>query len=606
MSVPAYQTKLEDVRARIDRAEQANSVSLRSAIGATALFFVLIYWTSQKLVPGWSIPLPLPVIYFAYRWHGRNRDKWLRLIRLRGILERGLARVEDRWHGEGHTGEEFRIPNHVYETDLQVLGKGSLFELICSARTGIGRRRLAEYLLKPRDMAEAMARQEAVRELKPQSELRESIALLGRFEFQESSWEVFSGWLDGAAQTAPVWLRIAMVASVVLVAAIGLAAYVTSIPVAMLAPWVGPLLAFRMGIAWYFRKRTTKLNAAANRVGADIGVVREGMELLNGLTFRTQRLCDIHRRICDAQAAPTLRKLERLTNVLAECEKPWFDLPSQASNLRTQICFEIEQWKLKHGAELADWLDAWGEFEALVAISGYAWEHPDDVFPEFAEGPALFAARGLGHPLIPAASCVRNDVMLGEGNRFYVVSGSNMAGKSTLLRSIGLSVVLANAGAPVRAISLRLSRLEVFASLSIVDSILEGKSKFLAEVDRVRRMLEAARVTPVLFLIDEILSGTNSRDRRVASEAVVRGLVVSGAIGALSTHDLALTEIAGLAGLQGSNVHMGARMGGGPMDFDYLLKAGVTQETNALAIAAMMGLMATDEHGSGKTCLGIL
>jgi DNA mismatch repair ATPase MutS len=185
---------------------------------------------------------------------------------------------------------------------------------------------------------------------------------------------------------------------------------------------------------------------------------------------------------------------------------------------------------------------------------------------------------------------VRNDVELGNGNRFYVVSGSNMAGKSTLLRSIGLNVVLANAGAPVRASSMRLTHLEVFASLSIVDSILEGKSKFLAEVERVRRMLECAHGAPVLFLIDEILSGTNSRDRRVASEAVIRALVGCGAIGALSTHDLALTEIAGLDGLAGSNVHMGARPGNDPMDFDYLLKPGVTQETNALAIAAMMGV----------------
>jgi DNA mismatch repair ATPase MutS len=165
-----------------------------------------------------------------------------------------------------------------------------------------------------------------------------------------------------------------------------------------------------------------------------------------------------------------------------------------------------------------------------------------------------------------------------------------MAGKSTLLRSIGTNVILANAGAPVRADSLRLSTFDVFASLSIVDSILEGKSKFLAEVERVRQMLDRAHEAPVLFLIDEILSGTNSRDRRIASEAVVRALVTRGAIGALSTHDLALTEIAELPGLAGSNVHMGARAGKDPMDFDYLLKAGVTSEANALAIVAMMGI----------------
>jgi DNA mismatch repair ATPase MutS len=325
-------------------------------------------------------------------------------------------------------------------------------------------------------------------------------------------------------------------------------------------------------------------------VGVEIGVVREGIELVAGSTFRAEKLLAIQRQLGEGHAANSLRRLERLTNALAQCENPWFDVFAKALAVRTQLCFAIEKWKLLHAGHLESWMDAWGEFEALAAISGYAWEHPDDPFPVFEEGSAAFRATGLGHPLIPAADCVRNDVALDAENRFYVVSGSNMAGKSTMLRSIGLNVVLANAGAPVRATSLRLTSLDVIASLSIVDSILEGKSKFLAEVERVRTMLERARQAPVLFLIDEILSGTNSRDRRIASEAVIRALVCDGAIGALSTHDLALTEIAGLDGLAGTNVHMGARSGEDPMDFDYLLKAGVTQESNALAIAALMGV----------------
>jgi DNA mismatch repair ATPase MutS len=167
-----------------------------------------------------------------------------------------------------------------------------------------------------------------------------------------------------------------------------------------------------------------------------------------------------------------------------------------------------------------------------------------------------------------------------------------MSGKSTLLRAMGLNAVLAFAGAPVRARALRLSLLSVCPSLGVVDSLLDGKSKFLAEVERLRRALELARDTrPVLFLIDEIFGGTNSRDRRVAAEAVARTLLERGAIGAISTHDLALTEIAGDLTLCGANVHMGSREGGGPMDFDYLLKPGVTTETNALAIARMAGAM---------------
>jgi DNA mismatch repair ATPase MutS len=203
----------------------------------------------------------------------------------------------------------------------------------------------------------------------------------------------------------------------------------------------------------------------------------------------------------------------------------------------------------------------------------------------------VYEADSLGHPLLSHETCVRNNVQLNGDCRFLVVSGSNMSGKTTLLRAIGMNAVLAFAGAPVRAQALRLSRLSICASLSVVDSLLNGKSKFLAEMDRLRRTLETAVAgTPVLFLIDEILSGTNSRDRRIASEAVVRTLVNRGAIGALSTHDLALSEIAELEELRGMNMHTGSRDEGGPMDFDYLLKPGVTTEANALAIARMAGV----------------
>lgn len=227
-----------------------------------------------------------------------------------------------------------------------------------------------------------------------------------------------------------------------------------------------------------------------------------------------------------------------------------------------------------------------GGVRGLNSLAAYGYENPENAFPELDDKPASFEARELGHPLLPRSSCVRNDIHLTGVSRFYIVSGSNMSGKSTLLRAIGLNAVLAFAGAPVRASALRLSGLSIFASLSIVDSLLNGKSKFLAEVDRLRQAIESDDPNrPVLFLVDEIFGGTNSRDRRIAAEAVVRTLVNRGAIGALSTHDLALTEMAGAV-----NVHMGSRSGTDPMDFDYLLKPGVTKESNALAIARLAGV----------------
>ncbi len=252
-------------------------------------------------------------------------------------------------------------------------------------------------------------------------------------------------------------------------------------------------------------------------------------------------------------------------------------MPSLFLLLGTQLCMAVEDWRIENRDALRIWLDAWAEFEALSALANYAYENPENRFPEFPSEGAVFEADLLGHPLLADKYCVRNDVRLTQDCRFYVVSGSNMSGKSTFLRSIELNAVLAFAGAPVRAQALRLSRLSVCASLSVVDPLLNGKSKFLAEMDRLRQTLETAlNGVPVLFLIDEILSGTNSQDRRVASEAVVRTLVDRGASGVLSTHDLALGEIAELEELHGMNVHTGSRDGGGPMDFDYLVKPGMT------------------------------
>jgi len=283
--------------------------------------------------------------------------------------------------------------------------------------------------------------------------------------------------------------------------------------------------------------------------------------------------------------------LEQLLNALHERQRDWFYVPSLVLLIGTQLGMAIEQWQRAHAKSLRIWLHAWAEFEALNALAAYAYENPDNTFPEFAVDEACFEARSLGNPLLSRTSCVVNDVTLNRKTRFYIVSGSNMSGKSTLLRAIGLNAVLAFAGAPVYAASLRVSRLSVFASLSVVDSLLKGTSRFQAEVERLRRTIGAAiDGRSVLFLVDEIFGGTNSRDRRIATEAVVRALIERGAIGALSTHDLSLCEIGDSGDLQGLNVHMGSRGGGDPLNFDYRLKPGVTNEANALAIARMAGV----------------
>jgi DNA mismatch repair ATPase MutS len=256
-----------------------------------------------------------------------------------------------------------------------------------------------------------------------------------------------------------------------------------------------------------------------------------------------------------------------------------------------QFAFAIEAWREQSGPAVRRWLDAVGEIEALGSLAAYAYEHPGDPFPEFHAGEAWLEGEGLAHPLLPESRAVRNDLKLGGELRVLIISGSNMSGKSTMLRTAGVNAVLAQAGAPVRARRLRLSPLSVGASIRIQDSLHEGTSRFYAEITRLRRILDlTAGAAPVLFLIDEFLHGTNSHDRRIGAEAIIRGLVERGALGMVTTHDLALAHIAETLGPRAANVHFEDHLENGRLSFDYRLRPGVVRKSNALELMRSVGL----------------
>jgi DNA mismatch repair ATPase MutS len=257
----------------------------------------------------------------------------------------------------------------------------------------------------------------------------------------------------------------------------------------------------------------------------------------------------------------------------------------------TQMAFAMESWRRRHGGAIGGWLAGIGEIEALSALSGYAYEHPADPFPEIVEPGPVYEGEALCHPLMPAARCVPNTVRLGPDRQLLVVSGSNMSGKSTLLRTVGVNAVLALAGAPVRARSLRLSPLALGATLRIQDSLQTGTSRFYAEIQRIRHIMDcAAGALPVLFLLDEVLHGTNSHDRAVGAEAIVHGLIGRGAIGLATTHDLALAGVADRLEPRGANVHFEDELRDGALVFDYRMRPGVVRHSNALELMRSVGL----------------
>lgn len=254
----------------------------------------------------------------------------------------------------------------------------------------------------------------------------------------------------------------------------------------------------------------------------------------------------------------------------------------------TQTAMAIEAWRAENGALIPAWLDAVAEMEAISSLANYSYEHPDDVFPVFPSGEPVFDAEAIGHPLLPEGRSVPNSVGLAAPLKLLVVSGSNMSGKSTLLRAVGVNAVLALAGGPVRARRLALSGLSVGASIRTTDSLEEGQSRFMAEILRLKQILELP--SPALFLLDELLHGTNSHDRAIGAEGVVRALLARGAIGLATTHDLSLAGVADQLAPAAANVHFEDRLENGRLVFDYRMRAGVVTRSNALDLMRAAGL----------------
>jgi hypothetical protein len=510
--------------------------------------------------------------------------------RITNLYAAALDRVNDVVPQTGHTGEEFVPDGHLYAWDLDIVGEGSLFGKLATTRTAIGQRALADLLLFPSTAEAARLRQSAVQELTPMLDLRERVALLGTSKFEEIPAETYETWLEVETAVPPVWYQPALLAVTALWMGMLLVSWLHFGSIAVLLhPLESVLLAQGMLCLW-LRPQSIQELTAAKRLLGQTAILRRGLAIVASETFHTERLVALQRE-CSGQDK-ALRQLERWLTVVEHRDKEWFSVLSVIVCGGTHTAFALRNWKRRHGEAMRGWLAAWSELEALLALATYAAEHSGNVYAEIVDQDAVFVATALTHPLLPRGQAVANDLSLGTDTRFLLISGSNMAGKSTLLRTLGTNAVLALAGAPVPAKSMQLSALHIGTSLAIRDSLADGRSKFLAEVERLRDVLAMARENPSqsLFLIDEIFSGTNSADRRIAAESVLRGLLAAGSIGALSTHDLALAELAEVAGLRGRNMHMASPDESDPLAFDYLLKPGVNRTTNALAIVKMLGL----------------
>jgi hypothetical protein len=502
---------------------------------------------------------------------------------------RGIARIEDRWTGAGETGAEFKDPLHLYAEDLDILGDGSLFQLLSTGRTNMGKRCLADWLLTHADVERIRERQSAVAELKTKLDLREDLAVTGESERIGAKPEPLIAWAqEESGLKDGQWWAAGL-------AALNLAALVVGFKL-LWAPFV-LLLVVNGAIMYRARHRLEKIFAGVGETHKDLDSLASLLRRMEEEKFTSPMLQQLQSRLLTHGQPPSacIARLDTLAD-LDDSRHNWFvrllDIPLLYS---MQLAFALERWRRVYGSGIAAWLDVVGEIEALASIAAYAYEHADDPFPEFAPANATpcYDGDALGHPLLPADQCVRNNITLGGNSQVLLVSGSNMSGKSTYLRVAGINAVLAMMGAPVRARRLRLSLLAVGASMRVSDSLQKGISHFYAEIKRLRQVVDLSAAEPALFLLDEVLQGTNSDDRRVGTEGVLRTLIHNGALGMVTTHDLALTSLEKVFPERIRNAHFQERFEDDRLSFDYCLRPGVVTTSNGVELMKSIGLDVT-------------
>lgn len=584
-------------------ADNLGNVRLALA-GLTLLLVVLPLFTRD----GWPWLALLPVgavfVFLGIR-HDRAAARQRRSRAAVRYYEQAIDRLEERWRSLPDDGAELGRElsgRAMFAEDLDLFGPASLFQLLSRATTAFGRRTLARWLVHPASRAELERRQVAVLELARRPELSEELVTSAAGE--DASTLGDARLLAWAEQSPPIpgekVLRILAIAQPVVLLAAALYTYFGGMKIVL-------VVAVVLHLVTLFATRGITSQRAEVLSGPDRALSRYAsmIQAVEGFSVESPLLRELAGRLAGGPAsssgAPTrsasaqIRALHSIVELLDARLNMFFALSIGPATLwDLNLVLRAERFRVETGPHLRGWLEALGELEALSSLGAFAYERPDYRAPEVVSGPACFRALGLAHPLIDRRRVVPNDLELGGPGSVLLLSGSNMSGKSTLLRAVGINVVLARAGSVVAASKLAVSSLTLASSVRIVDSLAAGTSHFYAELKRLKQIVDAAgedREEPVLYLLDEVLHGTNSRERFIGAVSVVRWLSRRGAMGIVTTHDLALAALEReLPGGLLVNAHFGDEISGGEIHFDYRLKPGPVSSTNALALMRAIGI----------------
>ncbi|MGH9682443.1 MAG: MutS-related protein [Candidatus Acidiferrales bacterium] len=587
-----YGNRLEANLRRVANSErvhiQIGNFKLAAICGALVIAFLSL---AKHRMPLYWLAVPVAIYVGLAVWHEFVIRARTAAERAAEFYRKGIARIEDGWAGTGETGERFRSLNSVYADDLDLFARGGLFELLSRARLPMGENRLARWLCAPSAIGEIRERHESLAVLREKIDLRERVAVTGEGLRTRLAPESLTAWCNGERMVpASGWRAVA--ASLAICAT---ATFIYFLWSANFVPLLAVLFVEFLVYLWLHKRAESVVNGIlCNAEG--LALFSKIVNQLEDEEFGSTELQGLVDELKQdgARASGSIRKLSSIVYWIDAREGLVGRILELPMLYTVQSAFAAESWRERYGRRMSRWSEIVAEMEALLSLAAYSFEHPDDPFPEFvddANSTAIFDGEALGHPLIAASRCVRNSVRLDEAARVLLVSGSNMAGKSTFLRTVGINAVMAMAGAPVRAKSLRLTPLSIGTRIRSADSLQEGRSSFYTEILQIRQVFELlGAATPLLFLFDELLEGTNSNDRKIGAECLIRSLLNRGAIGIVTTHDLALTEIAEASGGLVRNMHFQDYVEDGKMRFDYRLREGVVAKSNALELMRLVGL----------------
>lgn len=598
---------MEASQAYTQRSEQA-SASLRALDrqGATLanlrtvtflMFLAILGLVAFNRLPRWALAISFSSLgaYVALAVaHARVIGREARERVRKQLNDRGLSRLQGHWHRFPETGLGHLPEGHLYAVDLDVLGQGSLFQRLDDTGTRAGEAQLVRWLLAPAPTTdEIRERQGAIRELSGLLDFRQALVTEARLAGQDKADPTrFIAWTE-----APSFLQSIRwawpVAHVLPALTLGAGLVSAFSDLSALPFWIGVLV--QLGVVSLTKGPINRMWLALS--SGEQGFVRfeETFAAIDRQTFTHPRLSALKAGI-QSGGPSVAERLARFARLMGFAELKTSGQMHPVINVLTlwdlHVLFRVERWRQTHGAGVRSWFDALAQLEALSAFAGYAFERPADVFPELVEGAFVLDANELGHPLLEAP--VRNDVALAGPGHALIITGSNMSGKTTLMRTMGLSTVMALAGLPVTARAFRIGRTQVLTSMRVKDSLERGVSYFYAEVQRIKLLLDTARANrdACLFLLDELFMGTNAKERTLASKHLLRELLAHGAAGAVTTHDLALCELEQELGAPTiRNVHFRDVVTNGEMTFDYRLREGVVTTTNALEVLRRAGVV---------------